>query len=56
MTIFCFVARDLITFVGEEETFFYCVDGIPKNSVVAVGMVAAGFVTRKTENFLKTAS
>lgn len=27
---------------GEEETFSYCFDGIPKNSVIAVGTVASG--------------
>jgi len=27
---------------GEEETFSYCFDGIPKNSIVAVGTVASG--------------
>ena len=27
---------------GGEETFSYCFDGIPQNSVVAVGTVASG--------------
>lgn len=33
---------------GNEETFKYCFDGIPKNSIVAVGTVASGL--KKLEN------
>ena len=27
---------------GKKETFKYCFDGIPKNSIVAIGTVASG--------------
>ena len=30
---------------GTEETFSYCFDGIPKNSIVAIGTVASGLRT-----------
>lgn len=33
---------------GSEETFSYCFDGIPKDSIVAIGVVASGL--RKLQN------
>ena len=34
--------------MGKEENFKYCFDGIPNNSIVAVGTVASGL--KKLEN------
>ena len=33
---------------GEEDTFSWCFDGIPKNSIVAIGTVGSGL--RHVEN------
>ena len=39
---------------GEVESFYYCFDGIPKNSIVSIGTVASELHKRENRKLFET--